>query len=211
MTKGQEEVQKLTQRRVLEKGAIMRKTLQGNLLLMRRLQGNLLHPEIRHIFSMSSAVVLRMEKKPEGQLGCPWREHRFLECSHESHTSSSSSFWSRLYGEFTIYQESTPEVCETVVPSDRKMDRGSERNQYCDKASYVFADSVFCLGSMRDEPIEAWENKIKWYSENNHFKELNRIDGMPTEFEWKIFPGITALGLLEKIHDLMKDLQCELE
>ena len=34
---------------------------------------------------------------------------------------------------------------------------------------------------------------------NNHFKDMIRIDGMPTEFEWKIFPRITALGLLEKI------------
>ena len=30
---------------------------------------------------------------------------------------------------------------------------------------------------------------------------------MPTEFAWKIFPGFTTLGLLEKIQDLMKDLQ----
>ena len=51
----------------------------------------------------------------------------------------------------------------------------------------------------------------KWYSENNHFKDMNRIDGMPTEFEWKIFPGITTLGLLEKIQNLMTDLQCEPE
>ena len=34
---------------------------------------------------------------------------------------------------------------------------------------------------------------------------------MPTEFEWKIFPGIMTLGLLEKIPSLMTDLQCELE
>ena len=27
--------------------------------------------------------------------------------------------------------------------------------------TYVFADSVLCLGSMRDEPIEAWKNKNK--------------------------------------------------
>ena len=53
--------------------------------------------------------------------------------------------------------------------------------------------------------------KFKWYSENNHFKDMNRIDGMPTEFEWKIFPGITTLGLLEKIQSLMRDLQCEPE
>ena len=65
---------------------------------------------------------------------------------------------------------------------------------------------------MRDEPIEAWKNKIRWYLENNHLKDLNRIDGKPTEFEWKIFPGFTTLlGLLEEIQKLMKDLQCEPE
>ena len=40
---------------------------------------------------------------------------------------------------------------------------------------------------------------------------MNRIDGMPTEFEWKIFPGITTLGLLEKIQSLMRDIQSEPE
>ena len=68
---------------------------------------------------------------------------------------------------------------------------------------------VLCVGTMGDDPIAASKDKIKWYSENNHFKELNRIDGMPTEFEWKIFPGFTTLGLLEKIQDLMKNQQCE--
>ena len=53
--------------------------------------------------------------------------------------------------------------------------------------------------------------KFKWYSENNHFKDMSRIDGMPTEFEWKMFPGITTLGLLDKIQSLMRDLQCEPE
>ena len=41
--------------------------------------------------------------------------------------------------------------------------------------------------------------------------DRNRIDGMPTEFEWNIFPGITTLGLLEKIQSVMRDLQCEPE
>ena len=40
---------------------------------------------------------------------------------------------------------------------------------------------------------------------------MNRIGGMPTEFEWKIFPGTTTLGFLEKIQILMRDLQCEPE
>ena len=33
---------------------------------------------------------------------------------------------------------------------------------------------------------------------------------MPTKFEWKTFPGITAFGL-EKIQELLTDLQCEPE
>ena len=40
---------------------------------------------------------------------------------------------------------------------------------------------------------------------------MNQIDGMPTEFEWHIFPGITALDFLEKIQKIMTDLQCEPE
>ena len=37
------------------------------------------------------------------------------------------------------------------------------------------------------------------------------VAGLPTELEWKIFPRITTLGLLETIQNLMRDLQCELE
>ena len=76
----------------------------------------------------------------------------------------------------------------------------------CEKAyqitnakTYVFSASVLCVGKMGDDPVATWKSKIEWYSENNHFKDMNRIDGMPTEFECKIFRGITTLGLLEKI------------
>ena len=49
------------------------------------------------------------------------------------------------------------------------------------------------------------------YSENNHFKDVNRIDGMPMEFEWTNFPGFSTLGILEEIQTFMTELQCELE
>ena len=52
----------------------------------------------------------------------------------------------------------------------------------------VFSDSVLCMGEMRGDPNAGWMNKIFWYLQNNNFKELNRNDGMQTEFEWKIFP-----------------------
>ena len=66
-------------------------------------------------------------------------------------------------------------------------------------------------GKMGDDPIATWKSEIKWYSENNHFEDMNRIDGMPTEFEWKLFPGIMTFGLLKNIQNLMRDLQCEPE
>ena len=47
--------------------------------------------------------------------------------------------------------------------------------------------------------------------EQSLFKDMNRIDGKPTEFEWKTFPGITTLGLFEKILNLLKNPKCELE
>ena len=83
--------------------------------------------------------------------------------------------------------------------------------QITNAKAYVFSDSVLCVGKMGDDNIAAWKSNIKWYSENNHFKDMNRIDGMPTEFEWKIFTGITTFGLPEKIQSLMRDQQCDPE
>ena len=54
-------------------------------------------------------------------------------------------------------------------------------------------------------PNEAWKEKIKWYFESNHLKDLSRIDGEPMEFERKIFPGCTTFGLLEQIQEFMKE------
>ena len=87
----------------------------------------------------------------------------------------------------------------------------SRAYQITNAKTLFFSDSVLCVGKMGDDPSAAWKKKINWYSEKNHFKELNRIDGMETEFEWKIFPRLTTLGLFEKIQNLTKDLQCESE
>ena len=76
---------------------------------------------------------------------------------------------------------------------------------------YVFSDSVLCIGEVGGDQNVAWMSKIEWYSQNNHFKELNRIDGMQTEFEWKIFPAFTTLGILKEIPNLLKSFQCEPE
>ena len=77
--------------------------------------------------------------------------------------------------------------------------------------TYVFSDSVLCLGGISDQPVEAWKNKIKWYLETRHLKDLNRIDGEPMEIEWKKIPGFTTLGILEEVQTFMTELQCEPE
>ena len=59
----------------------------------------------------------------------------------------------------------------------------SKAYQIVNAKTYVFSDSVLCVGRMRDDLIATWKSKIIWYSENKHFKEMIRVDGMPTEFE----------------------------
>ena len=59
-----------------------------------------------------------------------------------------------------------------------------------------------------------WRNYVeidKLIVDNNYFEELNRIDGMQTEFEWTKFPGFTTLGILQEIQQLMESIQCEPE
>ena len=53
----------------------------------------------------------------------------------------------------------------------------------------IFCDSVLCVVKMGDEPIAPWKDKIKWYFENNHLRDLKCIDGESMEFEWQIYPG----------------------
>ena len=87
----------------------------------------------------------------------------------------------------------------------------SRAYQYSTAKVYVFSDSVLCLGKMGDNPVESWKKQIQWYSDSDYFSELNRIDGEPMEFEWKIFPGFTAVAILIEIQQMMGKLQCEPE
>ena len=64
---------------------------------------------------------------------------------------------------------------------------------------HAFSDSVLCFGKMGHNPVESWKKQIQWYSETNYFSKLNRIDGKPMEFEWKIFPGLKTAGILNEI------------
>ena len=82
-------------------------------------------------------------------------------------------------------------------------------DEFVAQSSYVFSDSGLCLERMGDDPNQSWRNKIKWYSETNFFCELNRIDGKPMEFDWKILPGFKKAAILKEIQNKMGELQCD--
>ena len=69
-------------------------------------------------------------------------------------------------------------------------------------------------GQQRDNPIGTWNRRIQWFSDNNYFNDLNRIDRQFMEFEWKIFPRLRAMEFLQSDstdQQMMAELQCEPE
>ena len=68
----------------------------------------------------------------------------------------------------------------------------SRAYQYFTTKVFVFSDSVLCLGKMGDDLVESWKSQIQLFLENNYFRELNRIDGQPMAFEWKISQDSTV-------------------
>ena len=53
---------------------------------------------------------------------------------------------------------------------------------------YVFSDSVLCLGKIHENPQSnsAWENRLEWFKRSPEYRNFDRIDGEPMEFEWNI-------------------------
>ena len=64
---------------------------------------------------------------------------------------------------------------------------------------------MLCLGKMGNNPVESWKKQFQWYSDNDYFSELNRTDGQTMEFEWKIFPAFTTVGILNEIQQMMEN------
>ena len=77
----------------------------------------------------------------------------------------------------------------------------------------VFSDSVLCLGKVNTYPQSnaAWESKLEWFKSTHQYKELDRIDGKPMEFEWNIFLGFTTLQILTEIQRMLSSMSCEPE
>ena len=87
---------------------------------------------------------------------------------------------------------------------------GDERfiNLQCTKV-YVFSDSVLCLGKILENPQsnDAWEQRLGWLKSSSKYRNFDRIDGEPMEFEWNIFQGFNTLQLNEEVKRLLFRLE----
>ena len=65
---------------------------------------------------------------------------------------------------------------------------------------YVFPDSVLCLGKIPENPQsnDAWEQRLGWFKSSQNFRNIDRIDGEPMEFEWNISQDSTRCSSVKK-------------
>ena len=70
---------------------------------------------------------------------------------------------------------------------------------------YVFSDFVLCLGKILENlsSNDAWEHRLGWFKTSQEYRNFDRIDGEPMEFEWDIFPGFNAFQLSQEVKDLL--------
>ena len=88
-----------------------------------------------------------------------------------------------------LIKEQTETTGVSTINKDQRM-RG-ESSLLCGRAfrimksgTYVFSDSVVCLGGISPEPVQAWKDKNEWYLETHYLKELDQIEGEQMEFQW---------------------------
>ena len=70
---------------------------------------------------------------------------------------------------------------------------------------FVFSDSVLCLGWIQENPEsnDAWEQRLGWIKSSQSYRNFDRIDGEPMEFECNFFPGFDTLQLSEEVKRLL--------
>ena len=71
----------------------------------------------------------------------------------------------------------------------------------------VYADSVLCVGQMRDTPeaTERWKGQVEELRLCSSCQDAVGVDGEAIDFEWNKFPGFSSLSFLQEIQrDLEK-------
>ena len=123
---------------------------------------------------------------------------------HVRHSSSCSSSWERNQPKRTLKQLNI--VTVKLIRDQEEISRipviiwqqlmwqkttllADKAVQFATAKTYIFSNSVLCMGGINSDPVKAWKEKINWFMNSRQFRELDRIDGKPMEFEWN-FPRI---------------------
>ena len=93
---------------------------------------------------------------------------------------NSYSKWLKSWSRIRQKSVDWPRLITKNLRGDRRLYYVTKRLRLRMPKTYVFADSVLCLGSMSDRPVEAWKNKIKWYWETC----ISKIWIESTESRW---------------------------
>ena len=65
-----------------------------------------------------------------------------------------------------------------------------------------------CLGKIHENPQsnDAWQDRLGWFKSSPEYKNFDRIDGEPMDFEWNILPGFNTLQLSDEVKSLLLKL-----
>ena len=73
------------------------------------------------------------------------------------------------------------------------------------KSLRIFRFFILCFGKIHENPQsnDAWEQRLGWFKTSQEYRNFDRIDGEPMEFEWNIFPGFNTLQLSQEVKSLL--------
>ena len=66
-------------------------------------------------------------------------------------------------------------------------------------ASFQILCCVLVRYTRTPQSNDVWEQRLGWFKTSQEYRNLDRIDGEPMEFEWNIFPGFNTLQLSEEV------------
>ena len=80
-----------------------------------------------------------------------------------------------------------------------------ESSIFSSRRSTSFRILCCALGKILENPEsnEAWEQRLGWIKSSQNYRNFDRIDGEPMEFEWNIFTGFNTLQLSDEVKNLL--------
>ena len=56
------------------------------------------------------------------------------------------------------------------------------------------------------ESNTVWEEKLTWFRSSSQYRNLDKGNGDPMEFEWKNFTGFTTVQLVDEVQEFMNKM-----